>query len=35
TEGKASCVPVSLPHEDARDTVILKTAQVRTGHALF
>jgi uncharacterized membrane protein len=35
TEGKASCVPVSLPHEDAKGTVILKTAQFRTGHALF
>jgi len=35
TEGKASCVPVSLSHEDAPGTVILKTAQFRTGHALF
>ena len=35
TEGKASCVPASLPHEDASGTVRIRTADLRTGHALF
>ena len=35
TEGKASCVPASLPHEDAAGTVRIRTADLRTGHALF
>ena len=35
TEGKASCVPASLPHEDASGTVRIRTADLRTGHMLF
>jgi len=35
TEGKASCVPASLPHEDAAGTIKIRTADLRTGHALF
>jgi len=35
TEGKASCVPASLPHEDVSGTVRIRTADLRTGHALF
>jgi uncharacterized membrane protein len=35
TEGKASCVPASLPHEDASGTLRIRTADLRTGHALF
>jgi uncharacterized membrane protein len=35
SEGKASCVPASLPHEDASGTVRIKTADLRTGTALF
>ena len=35
TEGKASCVPASLPHEDASGTVRIRTADLRTGHILF
>jgi uncharacterized membrane protein len=35
TEGKASCVPASLPHNDASGAVTIKTADLRTGHALF
>jgi uncharacterized membrane protein len=35
TEGKASCVPASLPHEDASGTVRIRTADLRTGHAFF
>jgi uncharacterized membrane protein len=34
-EGKASCVPASLPHEDASGTVRIRTADLRTGHAFF
>ncbi len=35
TEGKASCVPVSLPHEDDSGIVHIKTADLKAGHALF
>jgi uncharacterized membrane protein len=35
TEGKLSCVPASLPHNDASNTVRIKTADLRAGHALF
>lgn len=35
TEGKASCVPASLPHEDASGVVKIRTADLRAGHALF
>ena len=35
TEGKASCVPASLKHEDASGTVRIRTADLRTGHAFF
>jgi uncharacterized membrane protein len=34
-EGKASCVPVSLPHEDASGVVRIRTADLEAGHALF
>ncbi|MFZ0246207.1 Fe-S-containing protein [Candidatus Binatus sp.] len=35
TEGKASCVPVSLPHEDDSGIVHIKTADLKAGHGLF
>ena len=35
TEGKASCVPASLSHEDDSQIVHIKTADLRAGHALF
>ena len=35
TDGKASCVPASLPHEDASGVVHIKTADLRAGRALF
>jgi uncharacterized membrane protein len=35
TEGKLSCVPASLPHNEASNTVRIKTADLRAGHALF
>jgi len=35
TEGKASCVPASLPHEDDSGTVHIKTADLKAGRALF
>ena len=35
TEGKASCVPVSLPHEDDSKIVHIKTTDLKAGHALF
>ena len=35
TEGKASCVPVSLPHEGDSGIVRIKTADLKAGHALF
>jgi uncharacterized membrane protein len=34
-EGKASCVPASLPHEDDSGIVHIKTADLKAGHALF
>ena len=34
-EGKASCVPASLPHEDASGTVRIRTADLQAGHAFF
>ncbi len=34
-EGKASCVPVSLPHEDASGTVRIRTVDLQAGHAFF
>jgi uncharacterized membrane protein len=35
TEGKASCVPVSLQHEDDSGIVHIKTADLKAGRALF
>jgi uncharacterized membrane protein len=35
TEGKASCVPASLPHEDDSGIVHIKTADLAAGRALF
>ena len=35
TEGKASCVPVSLQHEDDAGVVRIKTADLKAGHAFF
>lgn len=35
TEGKASCVPASLPHEDDSGIVHIKTADLKAGGALF
>src|SRR5271170_6674492 len=35
TEGKASCVPVSLKHEDEGGIVHIKTADLRAGRELF
>jgi uncharacterized membrane protein len=35
TEGKASCVPVSLPHEDAAGVVKVRTADLSAGGAFF
>ena len=35
TEGKASCVPASLPHEDASGRLRIRTADLRAGHTLF
>jgi len=34
-EGKASCVPASLPHEEASGTVRIRTADLQAGHAFF
>jgi uncharacterized membrane protein len=35
TEGKASCVPASLPHQEADSTVTIKTADLKSGRHLF
>jgi len=35
TEGKASCVPASLPHQDDSGIVHIKAADLKAGHALF
>ncbi len=35
TEGKASCVPVGLAHEDDAGIVHIKTADLKAGRALF
>lgn len=35
TEGKASCVPVILPHQDNSGIVHIKTADLKSGRALF
>ena len=35
TEGKASCVPVSLQHEDDAGVVRIKTADLKAGRAFF
>jgi len=35
TEGKASCAPVSLPHEEASGIVHIKTGDLKTGRAFF
>jgi len=35
TEGKASCVPAGLPHQDDSGIVHIKTADLRAGRALF
>src|ERR1700676_2413592 len=34
-EGKASCVPVGLPHEDASGVVHIKTADLKAARAFF
>src|SRR5579862_5257766 len=34
-EGKASCVPVSLPHEDASGVVHIRTADLKAARAFF
>jgi uncharacterized membrane protein len=34
-EGKASCVPVSLPHEGESGIVHIKTADLKTGSSFF
>jgi hypothetical protein len=34
-EGKASCVPVGLPHEDASGVVHIKTADLKAAGAFF
>jgi uncharacterized membrane protein len=35
TEGKASCIPAGLPHEDDGSVVHIKTADLKAGRALF
>ena len=35
TEGKASCVPASLPHQDAGATVTIRTSDLESGRYLF
>jgi uncharacterized membrane protein len=35
TEGKASCVPASLPHQDNGASVTLKTSDLESGRYLF
>lgn len=35
SEGKASCVPASLAHENISDVIRIKTADLSAGHALF
>ncbi|MGH7925261.1 MAG: Fe-S-containing protein, partial [Candidatus Binatus sp.] len=35
SEGKASCVPASLPHEDESGVVRIKAGDLKTGRALF
>lgn len=35
TQGKASCVPVSLPHDGDSGVVHVKTADLKAGRALF
>lgn len=35
TDGKASCVPASLPHEDESGIVHIKTADLKAGRVLF
>lgn len=35
TEGKASCVPVSLSHEDNSGVVHIKSADLKSGSSLF
>jgi uncharacterized membrane protein len=34
-EGKASCVPVKLPHQESAGTVQIKTSDLASGHSLF
>jgi uncharacterized membrane protein len=34
-EGKASCVPVSLPHEDASGVARIRTTDLEAGRAFF
>ncbi|MGH7865234.1 MAG: Fe-S-containing protein [Candidatus Binataceae bacterium] len=34
-EGKASCVPVNLPHQEYAGTVQIKTSDLASGHSLF
>ncbi|MGC1343043.1 MAG: Fe-S-containing protein [Candidatus Binataceae bacterium] len=35
TEGKASCVPASLPHQDAGASVTIRTSDLESGRYLF
>jgi hypothetical protein len=35
SEGKANCVPVSLPHEDGSGVVRIKTADLEAARAFF
>jgi uncharacterized membrane protein len=35
TEGEATCVPVSLPHEDDSGAVRIKTADLKAARAFF
>jgi uncharacterized membrane protein len=35
TEGKASCVPISLPHDGESGIVHIKTADLKAGSSLF
>jgi uncharacterized membrane protein len=35
TQGKASCVPVNLPHEDKAGVIRIKTADLESGRQFF
>ncbi|HUY26023.1 MAG TPA: Fe-S-containing protein [Candidatus Binataceae bacterium] len=34
-EGKASCVPAGLPHQEARGTITIRTSDLESGRYLF